>query len=87
MALAAPAATVPEVTGDPIVVPPCETVKVTVPALTVPAALVTVAERVTFWLLALNAAEAFAAAVVVAAEVTAKVCVLSLLLLNPPAPA
>ena len=87
VALAAPEVTVPEVTGEPIVVPPCETVKVTVPVLTVPEALVTVADKVTFWLLALKLAEAFTAAVVVDAEVTAKVCVLSLLLVNPPAPA
>jgi hypothetical protein len=40
--------TVPDVTGTPIVVPPCETVKVTVPLLTVPEALVTVADKVTF---------------------------------------
>ena len=68
-------------------VPPCETVNVTVPVFTAPDPLVTVADKVTFWLLALKLAEAFTAAVVVAAEVTAKVCVLSLLLLNPPAPA
>jgi hypothetical protein len=48
VALAAPDATVPDVTGDPIVVPPCDTVNVTVPALTVPDPLVTVADKVTF---------------------------------------
>jgi len=48
VALAAPAVTVPEVTGEPIVVAPCVTVNVTVPAFTVPAVLVTVADSVTF---------------------------------------
>ena len=48
VALAVPVVTVPEVTGVPMVVPLCETVKVTVPALTVPAPLVTLAESVTF---------------------------------------
>jgi len=44
---AVPELTVPEVTDAPIVVPPCETVKVTV-RITVPPPLVTVAESVTF---------------------------------------
>ena len=79
VALAAPDVTVPEVTGEPIVVPPCETVNVTVPAFTVPEPLVTVAERVTFWLALLNTAEAFAPVVVVAPAPTVKVCVASLL--------
>jgi hypothetical protein len=48
VALAAPDATVPEVTGVPTVVPPCDTVNVTVPAFTVPLPLVTVADNVTF---------------------------------------
>jgi hypothetical protein len=39
--------TVPDVTADPSGVPPLETVNVTVPAFTVPAVLVTVAERTT----------------------------------------
>ena len=86
VALAAPAATVPEVTGVPIVVPPCDTVNVTVPVFTVPEVLVTVADRVTFCAVVLKLAEAFVAVVVVAADETVKVCVLSLLLLNPPAP-
>jgi hypothetical protein len=51
----------------PIVVPLCDTVNVTVPTFTAPAPLVTVAVNVTFWLLALNVAEAFAAVVVVLA--------------------
>jgi hypothetical protein len=83
--LAAPDATVPEVTGDPIVVPPCDTVNVTLPALTAPAPLVTVADNVTFWLLELKLAEAFTAAVVVAAAVTNSVWVLSLLVAKFPA--
>ena len=48
VALAAPEATVPDVTGVPMVVPPCETVNVTVPELTGPDELVTVAVRGTF---------------------------------------
>jgi hypothetical protein len=40
--------TVPEVTGVPTVVPPCDTVNVTVPVFTVPLPLVTVAVNVTF---------------------------------------
>jgi hypothetical protein len=66
-ALAAPLATVPDVTAEPTCVPPCDTVNVTVPTFTAPAPLVTVAASVTFWLLALNLAVAFAATVVVAA--------------------
>jgi len=86
IALAAPAVTVPEVTGEPIVVAPCVTVNVTVPAFTVPCALVTVADSVTFWLLALKFADAFAAVVVVAAPFTVSVWVLSVLVAKfPPA--
>jgi hypothetical protein len=66
VALAAPDATVPDVTGVPIAVPPCVTVNVTVPTFTVPPELVTVADNVTFWLLPLNTAVAFAPVVVVA---------------------
>ena len=69
-----------------MVVPPCETVNVTVPELTVPEALVTVAERVTFWALELKGAEALLATVVVAAWLTVKVWVLSLLAAKPPPP-
>jgi hypothetical protein len=79
VALATPDVTVPEVTGVPIVVPPWDTVNVTVPVFTVPDALVTVDDSVTFWLLVLKFADAFAAVVVVAAGVTVSVCVLSLL--------
>jgi hypothetical protein len=61
-------------------------VNVTVPTFTAPAPLVTVAASVTFWLLALKLAVAFAATVVVAAVPTLRVCVLSLLAANPPAP-
>ena len=82
VALAAPAVTVPEVTGVPMVVPPCETVKDTVPELTGPEGLVTVADKVTFCALVLKLADAFAAAVVVAACVTVNVCVLSELVLR-----
>jgi hypothetical protein len=86
VALAAPEATVPEVTGVPIVVPPCETVKVTVPVFTAPLPLVTVADKVTFWLLVLKLAEALDAVVVVVAAETVRMWVLSLLLPKPPAP-
>jgi len=78
-ALAAPAATVPDVTALPITVAPCVTVNVTVPALTVPAPLVTVAASVTLWLDSLNVAVAFAATVVVAPAPTVSVCFASLL--------
>jgi hypothetical protein len=60
--------TVPDVTADPSGVPPLETVNVTVPAFTVPAVLVTVAERTTLWALALNPIVAFAAVIVVGAS-------------------
>jgi hypothetical protein len=73
VALAAPDVTVPEVTGVPIVVPPCDTVNVTVPVFTVPDALVTVADSVTFCALVLKLAEALTPVVVVAAAVTANV--------------
>jgi hypothetical protein len=79
VALAAPDATVPEVTGVPIVVPPFETVNVTVPALTVPAPLVTLADKVTFCAAVLNVTVAFAPAVVVADALMVRVCVASLL--------
>ncbi len=65
VAVADPPVTIADVTEDPICVPPLETANVTVPAFTVPAVLVTVAERVTFWELALNPIAAFAAVVVV----------------------
>jgi hypothetical protein len=49
VAPALPDATVPDVTGLPTVVPPCDTVNVTVPAFTVPpVVLVTVAVKATF---------------------------------------
>jgi hypothetical protein len=86
VALAVPDVMAPEVTGVPMVVPPCDTENVTVPAFTVPATLVTVAESATFWLLSLKLVVALPAAVVVGAGVTDNVCVLSLLLPNPPAP-
>jgi hypothetical protein len=69
--VADPPETVADVTDDPSCVPPLETVNVTVPAFTVPAVLVTVAARVTFWELALNPIEAFAAIVVVGDSVGA----------------
>jgi hypothetical protein len=86
MALAAPEATVPEVTGVPIVVPPWETVKVTAPELTVPERLVTVADRDRPTEEVLKVVVRLAAVVVVAAGVTVKVCVLSLLAVKPPPP-
>jgi hypothetical protein len=85
VALAAPPVTVPDVTGDPTAVPPCDTANVTVPAFTVPAPLVTVAASVTFWLLSLNVAVSFAAVVVVAPVPTLNVCVTSLLVAKLPA--
>ena len=71
----------PETTVDPIWVAPLNTPNVTVPAFTVPPALVTVAESVTDWLDALNGAVALAA-VVVDPALTDNVCVLSLLVLR-----
>src|SRR5579884_1199041 len=62
-ALAAPFVTVPEVTG----VPMPATLNVTVPSLTVPPLLVTVADRVTFCAEALEATVTDVAWVVVAA--------------------
>jgi hypothetical protein len=50
---------------EPICVTPLNTPNVTVPEFTVPPVLVTVADRLTDWLLALNVAVAFAAVVVV----------------------
>ena len=84
-ALAAPPVTVPEVTGVPMVVPPCDTVNVTLPALTVPPELTTVAVRVTFWLTVLEVAVASAPVVIVGLVPTVNVWVLSVLLANPPA--
>ena len=79
LALAAPLATVPDVTELPICVAPWNTANVTVPALTVPAPLVTVAFNVTLWLLSLNVAVAFEAVVVVALLPTVSVWVVSVL--------
>jgi hypothetical protein len=73
VALAAPDATVPEVTVAPTCVPPCDTVKDTVPELTAPAGLVTVADRVTFCAVELKFADAFAAVEVVEAWFTVNV--------------
>jgi hypothetical protein len=79
LADAFPPDTVPDVAGEPTCVAPLNTVNVTVPTLTVPAALVSVAERATIWLLALNVADADDAVVVVFA-LTVSVCRVSLLL-------
>lgn len=79
MADAAPAVTVPDVTGEPTCAfPESNSVNVTVPAFTCPPALVTVAERGTVWVLVLKMTDAGAAVVVVEAF-TDNVCVLSLL--------
>jgi len=64
--VAAPLLTVPEVTFVPC------TVKVTVPAFTVPAVLVTVADNVTGCVLALDVAVALAEVVVVAPGLTVR---------------
>jgi hypothetical protein len=80
VALAAPFVTVPDTTVV------FKSVKLTVPPFTVPWGLVTVALSVTFWLFALNAAETFAAVVVVLAVATDKECVLSLLVVKLAAP-
>ena len=53
---AVPAATVADVTGEPIVVPPLFTVNVTVPPAPVPAPDVTFALKATVWFVALNVA-------------------------------
>jgi hypothetical protein len=81
-----PPDTVPDVTGKPTCVAPLNTVNVTVPEPTIPDALVTVADRVTLWLLALKFAEALAAVVVVPAAFTVRVCELSKLVRKFPAP-
>jgi hypothetical protein len=78
LADALPPDTVPGVAA-PTCVAPLNTVNVTVPAFTVPPALVTVADRATLWLLTLNVADADDAVVVVVA-LTVSVCALSLLL-------
>jgi len=65
-ALPAPEVTVPEVTGAPMVVPPCETVKVTVPVFTGARGARNRRGEVTFWPMVLKLAEALAAVVVVA---------------------
>ncbi len=64
-------------TGEPIMVVPLRMVKVSVPSLTVPAALVMVALRVTFCAPPLKVAEALAAAVAVAAALTSSVWLVS----------
>jgi hypothetical protein len=66
--------------------PLSNTVNVTVPAPTVPAPLVTVADNVTVWFVALKFAEAFETAVVVVAVVTVSVWVVSLLAPKFPPP-
>jgi hypothetical protein len=60
-------------------VPPKDTVNVTVPVLTVPPALVTLAINVTFWLLSLKDADVLDAVVVVGAAPTVKLCEVSAL--------
>lgn len=79
MADALPPDTVPGVAEPTCTLEALNTVNVTVPAFTVPPALVTVADRATTWLLALNVADAGDAVVVVFA-LTVSVCALSLLL-------
>jgi hypothetical protein len=86
LADAFPPDTVPEVTGKPTCVAPLNTVNVTVPEPSVPDGLVTVADRVTLWLLALKFAETLAAVVVVPAAFTVRVCELSELVRKLPAP-
>ena len=61
------------VTGDPTGVAPLKTVKVSVPSLTTPAALKTVAFSVTFCAPELKVAPAVAAAVVVVAALMIRV--------------
>src|SRR3954470_6981636 len=79
LADALPTLTVDELTGEPTwTFDWLKTVKVTAPALTVPPPLVTVADRVTAWLLVLKVADA-APAVVTVGAFTVNVCVLSLL--------
>ena len=73
---AAPAATL-TVIGAPIGVVPLRIVKVSVPSLTVPAGLVTVALSGTFCATPMNGAEALAAAVAVAAAPTIRLWLLS----------
>ena len=76
VALAAPAATF-AITGVPIGVMPLRIVKVSVPSLTVPAELLTVALSGTFCAALLKGTEALGAVVVVVAGVTVRWCVLS----------
>ncbi len=76
MPLAAPLTTL-TVIAEPMTVVPLRMVKVSVPLLTVPAALVTVALSATVWAPELKVAEALAAAVALAAALTVKWCVLS----------
>jgi hypothetical protein len=66
--------------------PLSKTVNVTVPAPTVPPALVTVADNVTVWFVALKFAEAFDAVVVVETVLTVSVWVVSLLAAKFPPP-
>ncbi len=70
----------------PTGVVPLSTVKVTVPPLTAPAALVTAAESATLWLFGLYAAVWLLAAVLLLAALTINVCVLLLLTLKLVAP-
>ena len=65
------------VTGLPMAVAPCKTVKVSVPRFTVPAGLFTVALSVTVWLPELNPVEALAAAVLLETAPMVRACVLS----------
>ena len=69
-ALVEPELTIPEVTDVPICVPPFVTVNVTVPELTMPDGLVTVADKVTPCAAVLKTTEALTAAVVVDAGLT-----------------
>lgn len=87
LADAFPELTVPDVAATPTcTLSELNTVKVTVPELTVPDGLVTVADRVTPWLLALKFAVALAAVVVVPAAFTVRFCVLSELARKLPEP-
>src|SRR5439155_169852 len=79
IALALPALTVAEVTVAPIWVDPSKTAKLTVPSLTGPAPLVTVADSVTGWSLVPKEVEALAATVVVPAGLTVRLWLVSLL--------
>ena len=80
LAKAADAAALPlsaDVVAVPITVVPWRMVNVTVPPFTTPAALVTVADRVTDCPELLNVADTSAAAVVVPAALIVSVCVAS----------